>query len=163
MGIREGGDFELITDLIHVLQNSKIDMTCFFSALSSPIDVLQTHTDHPLPTPILKALYKSSAESEGRALKKWLSRYLKRVESDAWSDTERIALQRRSNPRYILRNWLTYEAIKLAEDGDFSEVERLLSIIRNPYTEQDIPTRYSALRPDWAAHTPGCSQLSCSS
>ena len=41
-----------------------------------------------------------------------------------------------ANPHYILRNHMAQKAIELAERNDFSEVERLFTLLATPYTQQ---------------------------
>ena len=41
----------------------------------------------------------------------------------------------RSNPAVVLRNHLAETAIRAAEGGDFSEVQRLLKVLSAPYDE----------------------------
>jgi len=67
------------------------------------------------------------------------------------------------NPLYVLRNYLVQQAIDKAEDGDHSQVNRLLEILKNPYRQQDSLAGYSMKRPEWARNKAGCSVLSCSS
>ncbi|NVJ27293.1 hypothetical protein HUW62_39365, partial [Myxococcus sp. AM011] len=38
----------------------------------------------------------------------------------------------RVNPRYVLRNWMAQAAIIRAQEGDFSEVDRLLAALEDP-------------------------------
>ena len=39
------------------------------------------------------------------------------------------------NPRYVLRNHLAQNAIEFAENGDYSEVNKLLRILLNPFKQ----------------------------
>lgn len=45
----------------------------------------------------------------------------------------RRSLMAHSNPKYILRNWYAHVAIKAAESGDFSESQRLLRRLEDPF------------------------------
>ena len=54
-------------------------------------------------------------------------------------------------------------AIEAAEAGDVSVLERLLTVLREPYREQQGCDDLAARRPEWARDRPGCSALSCSS
>ena len=42
-----------------------------------------------------------------------------------------------ANPKYVLRNHILEKSIKMAEDGDFSEVNRLLDLFKDPYDVDD--------------------------
>jgi uncharacterized protein YdiU (UPF0061 family) len=50
-------------------------------------------------------------------------------------------------------------AIEAAEQGDYSEVNLLLSILQSPYDEHPQAQRYAGLPPDWADQL----SVSCSS
>jgi uncharacterized protein YdiU (UPF0061 family) len=67
------------------------------------------------------------------------------------------------NPLYLPRNYLAQQAIEAAEAGDVSVLERLLTVLREPYREQQGCDDLAARRPEWARDRPGCSALSCSS
>lgn len=73
---------------------------------------------------------------------------------------EREARMNRVNPKYILRNYLAQNAIAQAGQGrDFSEVDRLLTLLRRPFHEQPEIESYAVPPPDWARHI----EVSCSS
>lgn len=38
--------------------------------------------------------------------------------------------------RFILRNYIAENAIKAAEEGDYTEVQRVYKLLQNPYSEQ---------------------------
>jgi uncharacterized protein YdiU (UPF0061 family) len=65
----------------------------------------------------------------------------------------------RVNPLYVLRNHLAEEAIRAAKTGDVSEIDTLMTLLRNPYVAQAGYERYAGLPPDWA----GSLEVSCSS
>ena len=43
--------------------------------------------------------------------------------------------------RFILRNYIAQNAIATAEKGDYSEVQRVLKLLENPYSE-DVDLNY---------------------
>ena len=63
------------------------------------------------------------------------------------------------NPKFVLRNYLAQTAIEKAEQKDFSEVRRLLAVLRRPFDEQPEHEAYAAPPPEWGRHL----VVSCSS
>ena len=67
------------------------------------------------------------------------------------------------NPKYVLRNYMSQLAIEAAEKEDYSLIEELYLLLKNPYQEQNKYQKWFAKRPDWAREKIGSSMLSCSS
>jgi len=63
----------------------------------------------------------------------------------------------------VPRNYLVQEVIDATERGDRTQLVELMDVLRSPYVEQPGRDRFARKRPEWAAHKPGCSMLSCSS
>ena len=90
----------------------------------------------------------------------WAQRYSARLATEASIDTERAARMDRTNPKFVLRNHLAESAIRQAQAGDFSAVQRLLSVLQTPFDDHpEAPAAYAALPPDWAQQL----EISCSS
>jgi len=158
-------DYQGVTDL-HIFQaletllaEVETDMTLFYRQLATyknnddAIDHFQTcfyQADQ------LTASYQNN-------LKHWLQRYQARLNFDGLSDTDRQTNMNKVNPKYVLRNYLAQQAIELAEQGDYSELETLQALLLKPYDEQPHYSKYAQKRPDWAREKVGCSMLSCSS
>lgn len=96
-------------------------------------------------------------------LKNWLEQYARRIHSDPLSAEQRHKKMNRTNPKYVLRNYLSQLAIEKAESGDFSMIHELLEVMRHPHDEQPEKETFAEKRPNWARTKPGCSMLSCSS
>jgi len=54
------------------------------------------------------------------------------------------------NPKFILRNYLLEEAIRAAENDDFSKIDELLQMCYNPYDEATISEFKTKPPPKWA-------------
>lgn len=90
-----------------------------------------------------------------------IRRYQQRIHSNTSSAESRTAQMRASNPRFILRNYLLHQAITEMEKGDDRLFQQLKAAIKDPYSKAH--DEFFRLRPEWAAHQPGSSTLSCSS
>lgn len=73
----------------------------------------------------------------------WLQKYADRLKKEvegktdlSAANTERVKVMNSNNPRFILRNYIAQNAIKAAEEGDYSEVRRVLKILENPYSDE---------------------------
>ena len=67
---------------------------------------------------------------------------------------------KRTNPKYVLRNYMAELAIRKAEDAeDYSELDRLFGVLQSPYDEQPENDDYAGFPPDWANSL----SVSCSS
>ncbi len=137
LGLKEklDDDIELIKELVGALQDAYVDYTQFFRTLS--------HYDGDR-----SALYDIAMNPV--VVDDWLKLYDKRLGKEKYSSVQRNKAMLKSNPKYVLKNYMLQEAITLAQRGDFSMVETLLHIGRNPYDEleefehfaQETPQEY---------------------
>ena len=149
LGLRNSSqdDVPLITGLLDILHKNRVDYTQFFRALGNvKQDPVQQNTARDM------FLDRASFDH-------WAAQYRARLAQENSADLHRKLRMDQVNPKYILRNYLAQVAIAKATEGDFSEIDRLLTLLKNPYHEQPGMERYAALPPDWAASI----QLSCSS
>ena len=89
----------------------------------------------------------------------WAITYRQRLQSESLTDTQRQRHMNKVNPKYILRNYMAETAIQQAEQGDYSEVERLLTLLQQPFHEQVQYEAYAEHPPEWASSI----SVSCSS
>ena len=150
------GDDVLFARLESLLAEVETDMTLFYRHLS----------DQPEPTieTVKEAYYQSELPTEYQAkMSAWFTDYHKRLSEHSSSPSDRRDAMNQVNPKYVFRNYLAQQAIDLAESGDYTMIDDLLEVFRNPYDEQLDSHVYAAKRPDWAKTKVGCSMLSCSS
>ena len=161
-------DLGLIDELHRVLELTETDMTIFYRLLADvDISLLANSDDKALIDVVKLAYYAEPSTDATSAMAKWLRQYLERVQQDYIVHGEpyeqRKLRMNRTNPKYVLRNYMAQQAIDKATEGDYSEVQLLLDLLRNPYDEQPDFEPYFAKRPEWARTKAGCSMLSCSS
>ncbi len=143
-----------------LLHAAEVDHTLFFRALG---EVSAVPDEDAAALALLGDAFYDDAKRDAHAaaLAAWLRRWHARVAAEPFA--ARRARMHAANPRYVLRNYLTQEAIDAAEAGDASLVHELLDVMRRPYDEQPGRERFAARRPEWARDRAGCSMLSCSS
>jgi uncharacterized protein YdiU (UPF0061 family) len=161
-------DQALIESLYEAMASVETDMTIFFRLLAE----LEVEPDTPANDARLaqyleqltEAFYQPLPDAARALFLHWLRRYDERLlQEEVIDNAQRRARMNAVNPKYIVRNYLAQQAIDRAAQGDYSEVEKLLDILRHPYAEQPDNHAYFARRPEWARHKAGCSMLSCSS
>jgi uncharacterized protein YdiU (UPF0061 family) len=139
---------QLLGDLLDQMKRSQTDYTRLFHALGD----VQSHATHSHPE--LGDMFLQRERFDH-----WLNRYRALLQRDARPDAERQALMHRTNPRYVLRNYMAQIAIEAAEQYDYSEIDRLMRLLQSPFEEHPDMAHYAGLPPDWAGNI----QVSCSS
>jgi uncharacterized protein YdiU (UPF0061 family) len=146
-------DRALADTMFQLMQDNKVDFTLFFRRLGDlRLDVAEA--DREAADAPLRDLF-----LDRPAFDAWAVQYRARLRQEGSSDAARRVAMHTVNPKYILRNYLAQVAIEKAQNGDYSEVARLLSVLERPFDDQPEHDAYAALPPDWAAHL----EVSCSS
>jgi uncharacterized protein YdiU (UPF0061 family) len=136
---RLSADGELVTDLLNILQANRVNYANFFRALGN----FQTVTE--AANEPLRDFFVDRA-----AFDAWAIRYRERLRGESNDDAERKIRMNRVNPKYVLRNYLAQNAIALAvEKRDYSEIDRLLDLLRDPFAERPEMEKYAAAPPNW--------------
>ena len=137
-------DVELITELVGALQDAFVDHTNFFRTLSR-------YDGERMP------LYDIAMNPV--AIHNWLELYDARLAKETRMQHERQEMMLKTNPKYVLKNYMLQDAIDLAQKGDFSMVETLLYIAAHPFDELPEFEHFAKETPE--EHKNLC--LSCSS
>ncbi len=131
------GDPALIKNLLTILEEGKADYTNFMRGLAD----LSTEDG-------AGDGYHAGMLEDSPAYREWAGAYRRRLISEGSVDDERKEAMSSINPKYILRNYLAERAIRKAEDdGDYSEIERLRLLLKNPFSEQPDFEEYSKPAP----------------
>ncbi|XDV28989.1 hypothetical protein PO909_032173 [Leuciscus waleckii] len=74
----------------------------------------------------------------------WIKKYRQRLANECESGVdvkdlqkERVCVMNNNNPHVVLRNYIAQNAIEAAENGDFSEVQRVLKVLEKPFSVQE--------------------------
>lgn len=155
-------DVKIISDLEKALQLSETDMTIFFRELAL---VKKEHSPGCGIAIIDDAFYKPS-EIKKEVLKvweNWFKKYIDRLNKEEHNDDKRHNVMNAVNPKYVLRNYMAQLAIDAVNNDDYSVIDELYTLLKNPYQDQPQHEKWYNKRPDWAREKIGCSMLSCSS
>ena len=137
-------DENLINQLLTLMEENQVDYSLFFRQL---------------------CLFSSDNQSvrdlfvDRDAFDDWAKLYVQRLNQQQMSDNNRSVAMLKTNPKYILRNYMAQAAIEKAEQGDYSEVNLLLEVLQSPFEEHPKAEHYAKLPPDWAETI----SVSCSS
>ncbi len=141
-------DQDIFNEYLELMAETKTDFTIAFRQLGR-LQIADQQNDH-----FLRDLFINRER-----LDQWLVNYRQRLQLENSQDIERQTSMNLTNPKYVLRNYLAQQAIERAEQKDFSEIHKLLSILAKPYDEQIEHEQYAQLPPDWATTL----SVSCSS
>jgi len=149
-GLPPGADAaNLVLAALQLLGKQHIDYTIFMRALCD-FDSTEGARNAPLRDLFL----------DRDAFDAWALQYAAALRAHALPDAERGQAMRQLNPKYILRNHLAELAIRRAADHrDYSEIERLFTLLASPYDEHPGFEAYAQEPPDWAKQI----EVSCSS
>ena len=140
---------DLLIRLLNLLAQNKTDYTLFFRKLCE-FDMTEGAPNNPLRDTFL----------DRESFDAWAGDYAALLRRQGRPQDQRKAAMKTVNPKYILRNYLAEMAIRKATDEkDYSEVNRLLTLLRTPFDEQPEFVDYARQPPDWANKI----EVSCSS
>src|SRR5690606_33281550 len=140
LGVRDwrADDEPLVDDLLRLMHDNRADFTLVFRRLADAV------RGRPQG---FQDLFIDRA-----AALAWFERLAARhaQEGEASGPEARARAMDAVNPLYVLRNHLAEQAIQAAKAGDAGEIDILLDLLRDPYTERPGREAYAALPPDWA-------------
>jgi uncharacterized protein YdiU (UPF0061 family) len=121
----EKEDAALIQNLLDWMHQNHLDFTNTFRILSAEGAIAEPHFIDP-------------------GYISWHGRWNSRLTRQPQSTAEVVAIMRSSNPAVIPRNHKVEEALMAAtQRGDFGVMQRLLSVLEDPY-ESEIPKEYTS-------------------
>ncbi len=141
----------LVMELLALMKQDVVDYTLFFRELCSYVPQKASTTQ----TRQVRDLFVDRV-----AFDRWSADYAGVLAQETCSDQFRKEIMLRTNPKYILRNYLAQIAIEKAQnEKDFSEIRNLITLLQAPYDEHEPLSRYAALPPAWSKEL----EISCSS
>jgi hypothetical protein len=73
----------------------------------------------------------------------WLRAWAGKVKAQEGGGAAAAVQMRRTSPKYVPREWMLVEAYTKANSGDYSEVEALHTLFKQPFDEQeDMEAKY---------------------
>ena len=159
------GDYFLIDQLEKNLHLSETDMTIFFRNLGKFDRDAKIDSKGNFLDVVMDAFY-FPKEIKGEILKEWttwFNDYKERLSFEDKNNKERKGWMSKINPKYVLRNYMAQLAIDAADKEDYTLIDELYILLKNPYDEQPEQEKWFVKRPEWARDKIGCSMLSCSS
>ena len=145
-------DHKLIKSLLSSMEKDHVDYSLMFRNLSNEDleTVKQKCRDLFIDRP---------------AFDDWFERYQERLAQDYELQDAALLASRSNqmkqvNPKFILRNYMAEIAIRKAQDeDDYSEIDKLMTILSAPFDEHEAFEHYAGHPPEWAQQI----EVSCSS
>jgi len=148
-------DEEFFSNWQGLMQELQLDYTLFFNLLEKTDSIIDLKTDFQ------KISYTILDEVKLKKLENFLQIYKIRLEKNRISKIESLDLMNKTNPKFLLRNYLLFECIEEINEGKIEMLTKLTKALENPYEE--IFPEFSVKRPSNYDDISGCSMLSCSS
>ncbi|NDV92338.1 hypothetical protein GTH32_14240 [Alteromonas sp. 345S023] len=148
-------DHDLLMQLLQLMVQTRVDYSLFFRKLCD------------LPTDISgvdKCFYNPPNRSQIERWNTWFSRWTSLLE-ESGNVEEVKSKMKRVNPKFTWREWHIVPAYRQAQQGEFSLIHELQSVLTKPYDEQseDTERKYCQPRPKEYFCAGGISHYSCSS
>jgi len=125
----------LVDELLAILRDGHVDYTSFFRGLGTAA--------RGTPEPV-RAMF-----ADAGAFDAWAARWLALAPDASMMD--------RANPAYIPRNHLVEESLDAATAGDLEPFNRLVDVLKDPYTERPGLDRYAMPAPeDFGSYSTYC-------
>ena len=147
-------DERFFTEWQQTMQDLNLDYTLFFQQLEKLTSEIKTDD-------FKDSFYRNLTEIELKKLSDFIEKYRVRKLKNKISETESLELMSKTNPKFILRNYLLFEAIQDAENGNYEMFFKLKNALENPY--ENLFPEFNKKRPSKYDNQTGSSQLSCSS
>lgn len=151
----EKGDEEFFGTWQVLMQELQLDHTLFFNQLE------KITSDTDIKEHFSPVAYTVLNEEKLSILQDFIVNYQSRLHLNSISKEDSLELMSKTNPKFILRNYLLYECIEEIGQGKTEMLTKLTQALENPYKE--LFPEYSVKRPFSYDNTAGCSTLSCSS
>ncbi|MEO6973582.1 MAG: protein adenylyltransferase SelO [Rhodoferax sp.] len=144
-------DVALIESIFQLLAEGRVDYTIFWRRLSQWA-ARRAAADAPRNDDLVRDLFLDRS-----AVDAWLLQYSERLANTGYGPAGDLMLK--TNPKFVLRNHLGEQAIRLAKLKDFSGVHTLQRLLETPFDEHPGFDSYADFPPDWASTI----EISCSS
>lgn len=149
-------DENLVAVFLKIMEDTKADFTMSFRELGE-IDPREMSSTNKVP----QKYWAMASMADHEWFRNWVDKYKIRLKQEETDEATRQTLMNKTNPRYILRNWMAQEAIERANNNDFSGVQELLRVLEHP-TDWDPEAEragYASRPPEWSKSL----RVSCSS
>ena len=148
-------DADFFTSWQKLMEEISIDYTLFFNQLESIGDNTNI-IEH-----FGNCFYQIPNHEQETLMVEFVENYKQRLSNNQISREESRKIMQKTNPKFVLRNYLLYNCIAEMEEGKTELFDKLWNALQNPYKE--IYPEFSVKRPEKYEGVVGCSSLSCSS
>ncbi|WAQ99461.1 SELO-like protein [Mya arenaria] len=152
-------DEQFLAVLLKIMEDTKADFTMTFRELSEIS--LKDLNKYIKDTSLFPEYWTLPDLVNHSWFESWLNLYKQKLEDANISEIQRQSIMKKTNPRYILRNWIAQAVIEQTQKNNFEDIHSVLNILTNPFTYNKVAEQrgLAGPPPDWA----GKLRVSCSS
>ena len=154
----------LINDLHQRLRDVETDWTLFYWQLRQVVDFIYHHKTFSwddIEPMLADCYYEKPNKAYQQAILTWFKQYQSLLSTQSLDDA--LNRMQKNNPCFILRNYLSQQAIERAYKQDYSMIHELMQALKKPNEKLGSSESFYNKRPEWARNKPGSAMLSCSS
>jgi len=134
----------LLTQLLKMMEQNEADYTLLWRQLAVVAESAeQSHEDNDkLFAPLADCFYKEVKDKTKWST--WLNQWITLLKSSGRSFKDISSHMKRTNPKFIPREWMLVRAYNTAGDGNYLLLQEVQNLLRHPYDEQDdvMTTKY---------------------
>ena len=135
---REIDSVELYERLDKLMEDSKADYTMFWRQLAEVVprgDADADVDESALPKPLRNVFYAPLTDDTRGRWTNWLREWRDAIRKEGRDPSDVVASMKRTNPKFVPREFLLVDAYSRAERGDYSGVHELHELFKTPYAE----------------------------
>jgi len=128
----------LLEQLLNMMEQNEADYTILWRQLAVIAETEPSHQDNEMLFSLLAdCFYKEVNTNDKTIWFTWSKQWLSALKSTGRNFQDIAADMKKKSPKFIPREWMLVRAYNTANEGNYTILEEIQNLLRNPYDEQD--------------------------